>query len=108
VQRAEGVPLRRAGAKTTGKVWGARTSAETANREECREIEETGKPWRMAEERPKQREDKRRYWGEVIPEGSLCIKRRLPGDSPGRVKHHPQRAYGRSVLWFACLRETPK
>lgn len=23
-------------------------SAETANREECREIEETGKPWRMA------------------------------------------------------------
>lgn len=34
------------------------------------EIEETGKPWRMVGERPKQREDKRRYWGEVIPEGS--------------------------------------
>lgn len=67
--------------KQRGKVWGARTSAETANREECREIEETGKPWRMAGERPAwrgaaeraaAREDKRRgvTRGEVIPAGS--------------------------------------
>lgn len=44
-----------------------RASAETANREECREIEETGKPWRMVGAR---REDKRAVLREVILEGS--------------------------------------
>lgn len=69
---AEGVPLRRAGAKTTGKV-------RSANADECGNCEPRRMPGKSKkpgnrgewlENRPKQREDKRRYWGEVIPEGS--------------------------------------
>lgn len=45
-------------------------SAETANREECREIEETGKPWRMAGGWLERRERISGVLREVILEGS--------------------------------------